>query len=261
MTDYRGLLQGQNGLLVRQRLRLKNFCPCMLQNDYDVGTFPANLNPTEVWEDSVFKANRGLMYMKEESECYDKCCCGNFRAFTMHTYAGSQGEQEVLRYKRPFKCPILCCCFLPWPQEIHTHDGKSDAKIGSVYQDWRCLYAFIGRRYWKVVDGNGATTHIVEQNICCNENMFAPNCFCKVNRFDIKSADETQVVGSIENIWPGCSFRSLFFKNLIDNYRVTFPQNASPEDKANIMGALLLIDFMLFSNAPNQDQGVEVSLG
>jgi len=225
----------------------------MVKNNYDVGLFPANLNATEPWKDDVFKANRGHMYLKEESECLDKCCCGNFRAFTMHTYVGSKSEQEVLRYKRPFKCPILCCCMMPWPQEIHTHDAKSDAKIGSVIQDWRIIPACLGKFYWKVVDGDGATTHVIERNVCCNANMFAPNCICEIHRFDIKSADETQVVGSIENIWAGCSLRSLCFRQLIDNYRLTFPQNATPQDKANLLGALVLIDFMLFSSAPNDD--------
>jgi len=42
---------------------------------------------------------------------------------------------------------------------------------------------------------------------------------------------------------------------MIDNYRLTFPTAATPEDKANILGALLLIDFMIFANADEDRSG------
>jgi len=256
MTDYIGLLQGSNGLLVRQRLRLKNLCVCTLKNEYDLGNFPMNMNPQEAWPDSVFKQSRGLMYASEQSECCDKVCCGRYRAFTMHTYYGSDAGQEVLTYSRPFKCPLICCCVMPWPQEIHTVNTKTGQKLGSVTQDWRCAAALCGRYYWRVADATGATSHVIEQNVCCNANCFAPNCCCEIHKFDIYDPGESQVIGSIENIWPGCSLRTLCCRRLIDNYRLTFPTNASPEHKANLIGALILIDYMMFSNTDDQNQGV-----
>jgi hypothetical protein len=250
MSDYRQVLAHHPGLLVRQRLRLKNFCICLLRNKYDIGSVPQNMDQHEAWPDSVFKHQRGLLYLEEESECMDKFCCGRYRAFTMRTHLGSSDDQpEVLRYKRPFKCPLVCCCLMPWPQEIETINPATNQTIGRTVQDWRCMSALCGRFYWRVSDSTGATSHVLEQNVCCNENMFAPSCCCKIHKLDIKDPSEQHVIGTVENIFPGCTLRTLLCGRMIDNYRLTFPTNASPEDKANLMGALILVDYMIFANA------------
>jgi len=255
MSDYRQVLHHHPGLLVRQRLRVKNMCICLVRNKYDIGSFPLNMDPHEAWPDDVFKHQRGLLYATEESEVINKVCCGKFREFEMHTYLGASHEQpEILRYHRPFKCPLVCCCFMPWPQEIHTVVPSTHQKLGSTVQDWRCLKAACGKFYWRVNDANGATTHVIEQDVCCNENCLAPTCCCPIHKLNIKDPSEERVVGSVENIFPGCSIRTLFCSNLIDNYRLTFPTNATPEDKANILGALFLIDYMVFANADEDRQ-------
>jgi hypothetical protein len=214
------------------------------------------MDPHEAWPDSVFKHQRGLLYAAEESECFDKVCCGRYRAFTMHTYMGSSDDQpEILLFQRPFKCPLVCCCMMPWPQEIHTLNPTTNQKLGTTTQDWRCMSAMCGKFYWKVTDPTNTTTHVIEQDVCCNENCFAPSCCCKIHKINIKDPSEQNVIGSMENIFPGCTLRTLLCGRMIDNYRLTFPTNASPEDKANILGALILVDFMVFANA-DDDQGL-----
>jgi hypothetical protein len=81
MSDYRAVLNNHPGLLVRQRLRLKNLCICMIKNKYDIGSFPQNMDAREAWEDDVFKHQRGLMYATEESECIDKVLLWTFSRF------------------------------------------------------------------------------------------------------------------------------------------------------------------------------------
>jgi len=231
-----------------------NFCICLLKNKYDIGSFPQNMDARDAWDDDVFKHQRGLMYATEESDCIDKVCCGRWRAFTMDVHLGHSDDQpKVLRYRRPFRCPLVCCCFMPWPQEIHTLNTDERA-IGKTTQDWRCLSAMCGKFYWKVSDSSGATTHVLERDVCCNENCFAPSCCCAIHKMNIKDPSEQQIVGSLENIFPGCTLRTLICGNMIDNYRLTFPTSASPEDKANILGALILIDFMIFANADEDRQ-------
>jgi hypothetical protein len=259
MSDYRQALHHHPGLLVRQRLRLKNFCVCLLRNKYDIGSLPLNMDPHEAWPDDVFKHQRGLLYAKEESDVLCKICCHRFRAFELKTYLGSNDDQgdhgEILRYRRPFKCPLTCCCFMPWPQEIHTIVPSTNEELGSTVQDWRCMAALCGKFYWRVQDRNGSTTHIIERDVCCNENCFAPNCCCPIHKLNIKDPSEERVVGTVENIFPGCTLRTILCGRMIDNYRLSFPTNASPEDKANILGALFLVDYMVFANADDDRSG------
>jgi len=253
MGDYKGMLQDQQGLVVRQRLRLKNICACLMRNQYDIAAFPAGQDTNEPWEDPVFKQAviSPLGYGHEESSLLCKCCCGPFREFKMNVHAGNSEHGAVLmNFDRPFKCPIICCCMVPFPQEITTYAGAGDsAKIGMVKQDWRCPSAVCGKTYWKVYDATDSPKYVIEHDVCCNANCLAPSCCCKTRRLDIKDATEANVVGSLENIFPGCTCRTLCCGNLIDNYRLTFPTDASPEDKANLLAALMLVDYMLFSNA------------
>lgn len=253
--NYKNVLGSLPGVLVRQQLRLKNLCVCLLRNKYDIGAFPQGLDPSQPWEDDVFKNQRGLIHAQEESECIDKVCCHRWRAFTMRLHMGQdQHGPEVLRFERPFKCPLLCCCFMPWPQEINAINPQTGEKLGTVKQDWRCCSALCGKMYWKAYDGTGQVTHVFERDVCCNSNMCAPSCCCEIHRINIKDRDEQETVGMVENIFPGCSCRTLCFGNMIDNYRMTFPQNASPEEKATLLSGLMLIDYMIFANADDNQQ-------
>jgi len=250
MNDYRDVLKMHPGLLVRQRLRLKNFCICCIENNYDIGSFPENMDRHEAWPDSVFKHHRGLMYAKEHSDMCDKFLCRRYRAFHMKIHHGSSSDgKEILHFNRPFKCPLVCCCIMPWPQEIKTLDAQTGVELGKTVQDWRCGSACCGRFYWKVYDQAGTVSHVLEQDVCCNENCFAPSCCCQIHKINIKDPHEKDIIGTAENIFPGCTLRTLICGRMIDNYRLTFPTNATSEDKANLLGALILVDFMVFANA------------
>jgi len=249
MTDYRQVLGPLPGVLVRQKLRLKNLCACLLRNKYQIGTFPAGAIPGQPWEDDVFKRQQGLMYATEHSEVINKVCCHRWREFNMSVHAGGDSDgPTLLRFHRPFKCPLLCCCTLPWPQEIHAYDG-SNQHLGMVVQDWRCCEALCGKTYWKAYDAYNTPTHVFKRDVCCNSNCIAPSCCAPIHKISIKNADETEVVGLAENIFPGCTIRTCCFGNMIDNYRLTFPQDSTPENKATLLAGLILLDFMLFANA------------
>ena len=60
----------------------------------------------------------------------------------------------------------------------------------------------------------------------------------QVHRLDITDPSEQRVVGSLENIYPGLSCRTPLCGQLIDNYRLTFPPDASPAQKATLLARL-----------------------
>lgn len=249
--DYTSHLGDLPGITVRQKLLLKNACPCFLRNDYDVGILPGgSLTSEENMTDDEFVATVGHMSMFEKSTTKDKCCFNQFRKFKMDVYGGrEEGTNKILEFDRPFRCPLTCCWLMPWPQELTINNPKDGAAIGKVEQDYRFLPACCGKTYFNVKNSSDVPKYTIKDDICCNANMGAPNMCCKIHKLDILEAgNEENVLGKIENHFPGFSCRSLCCGSLIDNYKVVFPKDASPEDKAAILGALVLIDFVYFSN-------------
>lgn len=158
---------------------------------------------------------------------------------------------------RPCKCTMVLCCFMINPQQIHTHNLKTGQPIhvGKVEQDWRCLPALCGKRYWKAYDSAGAVQYVLKDDLCANgcNNAFAPSCCCKVHHTSIMDAAEVQEVGSVQNIFPGCSCRSLLCSALIDNYKLNLPSDANADARANLLAGLFLVDFMKFNNNDNKN--------
>jgi len=259
------ILGPEKGFLMRQKLDvLEIFCP-MLQkrNKYKVAKLPEGKgDDASDWEDKTFKKalkKGGIFTIKEESDLCCRLCCGPFREFrakvTTSKKAGGE-KQTVAYFHRPFKCTMYCVFCALFPQEITTEDA-SGKELGKTVQDYRFIDACCGKRKWAVHDGDGNKKYIIEDNICCNANMCAPSCFCPVRKLDILDGDdESKVVGSIMNIFPGCNMRGFF--GTADNYKLVFPEDADPAMKMQFMASMVLIDFMLFEKSENEQNGGEI---
>jgi hypothetical protein len=246
MSDH--LFSQNPGILIRQKLRIQNVWVCCQMNKFQIGSFPHGLDPSHAWEDDVFAQQGGLMYAEEESTCLCKTCCGDFREFDLKVYAGHEHGRgpELLRLHRPFRCPCFpCCC----PQEITVTDVQRSKEIGKVVQDFRCLQYFCcASSFWSLQGSDGLQHHVLSRNLCCNSNMCAPTCCCPTSRLDIWDGHETIVEGSLENLFPGCSCRTLCCSSLIDNYRLRFPPASTPNQRATMFAAAILIDYQIFGN-------------
>lgn len=258
MTDALKILGPQKGILMRQKLDLAEaFVAWQWRNKYKVANLPTT--EPEEWTDDAFKSQlkKGhLLTLKEESGCCMRQCCRPRHSFKIKVKGGDDSNadgQTMGEFDRPFQCSMICCFWLICPQVLTaTANGK---ETGKVIHHWPCINnIFLCHRYWRVVDGSGKDVYMIYDNSCCNSNLFAPNCCCKVHTIDIMTPDMTTKVGSIKNIWPGCNLRGCIAT--ADNYVMTFPENASPEDKFNLLGALVLIEYMLFEKQPNQDAAI-----
>lgn len=54
-------------------------------------------------------------------------------------------------------------------------------------------------------------------------------------------------------MFPGCNVRGC--TGTADNYILNFPDAASPADKLNLLGALMLIEYMVFEKKPDNNNG------
>lgn len=236
-------------LLVRQKMdMLEIFCPALQKrNKYKIAAL-ADVNNEEFdnkWNMDAFKDMKTLLKAKEESDCLCRVCCMNLREFSMDISSDAD-DQVLYKIHRPFKCTMICCCMMLFPQELTVSDGQGNV-IGRTVQDFKCIEACCGKTYMKVEDKDGNVQYNVQHNVCCNANMCNPAypCFCPVNHFGIFNADMSEEIGGIDNIWPGCNFQGLCSPET-DNYKMVFPTDATPDQKAMLMGALMLTEYMFF---------------
>lgn len=268
MTDVLQMLAPQKGLLMRQKLDLAEaFVGYEWRNKYKVATLPAGKGATAAeWTDETFSdaLKKGhLLTLKEESDCLERQCCRPRHSLKIKIKGGDDSKAEGVElgeFERPFQCTMLCCCMLFWPQVL---TAKANGKeTGKVIQHWPCINNLIVcNRHWRVVDASGKDVYMIKDDFCCNANMCAPSCFCPVRTIDILTPDMNTKVGSIVDVWPGCNVRGFF--GSADNYILNFPDNASPEDKFNLLGALILIEYMVFEKKPsnNNNNSVAINLG
>lgn len=259
MTDVLQILAPQKGVLMAQRMDLLEALVGWEQrNKYGVSMLPPDGGDPALWEDKTFmkQLKRGhLLSLKEESECCNRQCCRPWHTFSIKVKGGDATTADgvsLAEFDRPFKCTCVCCCFLLNPQVL-TISIKGQ-ETGRVVQHYPCSNSiFCCRRYWRVLDAQGKDTYMIRDDFCCNGNMYAPSLCCRVRNIDILTPDETTKVGSLMNIFPGCNIKGCI--GGFDNYVLTFPETASPTDKLNLLGALILIEYMVFEKKPSNDGG------
>lgn len=255
------IIAPQKGLLIRQKLDIQEImCPALQKrNKYKVASMPEGLGDDgSNWEDKTFKKalkKAPLFTLKEKSEFLPRLCCGAWRGFTVDVAASKKAggsKEKIAEFKRPFKCTMYCTCCLLNPQEI-TSEDKDGNLLGTTVQDFRFCDPFCMKTHWKINDAAGETKYVLENNTCCNSNMFAPTMCCPTYRLDIFDASEENVVGSLIDYWPGCTTRGCL--GTADNFKLEFPSDATPAMKTQLMATAILIDFMLFEKADDDGDG------
>jgi len=251
------------GLLIRQKLDLLEVVtPLEKRNKYKIVGLKSKDDPDfdGKWEDKAFKKADDLMTAKEDSDFLCRQICRSRREFDMKVKLKGKDNDGDLAYKmhRPFKCTIPCFCTVLNPQEIEVEDHEGNL-LGKAVQDMTCAKACCAKAIWKIEDKDGTIIYRMEDNLCCTANMCAPSPCCEVRNISIMTPEWGETSGSLQNIFPGCNLRGLC--GTADNYKLTFPDNATPDQKAVLLGAALLIEYMLFEKSDNdQEGGVSISM-
>jgi len=262
MTNGGGLarLASEEGIMIRQKLDIVEvFCPAFQkENKYKVGGMPKDRDHDDAgdWEDKTFKKSlkhNKLFTMKEKSECMDRICCGNRREFTMKVKAEGSDE-AVAKFHRPFNCVSMLGPGFNCGQHIIAEDA-SGAEIGKTEYDFRCVEnCCMNKTKFVVSDANGDKKYVIEDDLCCNANMFAPTLCCPARKMDIYNSDETEVVGSLTDYFPGCGARGCL--GTADNFKLIFPKDADVKMRTQLMASVVLIDFLIFEKSENDNDGV-----
>ncbi|KAK1168536.1 phospholipid scramblase 2-like isoform X1 [Acipenser oxyrinchus oxyrinchus] len=167
-----------------------------------------------------------VFFAAEENDCCTRYWCGPLRPFTIKVL--DNYGQEVLTLNRPLKCASCCypCCL----QELEVQAPPGNP-IGYVIQDWHPLkpkFTIQNERKEPVLKIEGPVCHCK----CCSDVVF-----------EVKSVDETHVVGKICKQWTGF-LREAYTD--ADNFGIQFPMDLDVKIKAVMVGACFLIDFMYF---------------
>jgi hypothetical protein len=240
------VMDGTTGMMVRQ---VPKYCfPQLRMNEYKVAQASPEHFTEEtrnVWDEAHFKDAPQIMNMKEDTTIPCKICCLNKRE-TKINVTGNDGS-EYFTMEKPMKLAIPIYCFLVCPEEITTKNNKGET-IGRVVHDFRCVdETCLGKQWNKIEDASGAPLYYVENNICCNKNMFAPSFCCKEREFAIWDAAQQNQVGHYSNLFS-CNIKRLCLPGM-DQYKIKLPEGATAEQKALILSSMVLHEFMLFEKA------------
>lgn len=177
-----------------------------------------------------------VYFAAEDTDMCMRQCCGPQRSFVIHI-TDNMG-QELIRLTREFKCCAgNCWCA---NSDACAHEVQIESPVGQVIgfvrqecSAWAPNFSIRDAQHNIVLRIHGP---------CCVLNM--PCC---EDQFNVSSADDTQDVGQISKQ------RGIqeFFVDA-NTFGATFPQNLDVKMKANLLGAVFLIDFMYFERSGNK---------
>ena len=219
-----------SGAIIRQQIEyLEVLTGCETQNRYHV----------------FLQSPMGLKYAfkcSERSTCCARCCCaGDCRSLEMiirHVISLDQLQGDLakvfIRCDKP--CKIGCCCMCRPVMDVRLAD--SGVRLGTVREPFTCcdldseVYDSVGNLKYEV---EGDCCQI---GLCCGADME------KLASIEFIIKENGRAVGMMRKL--GASFGEFFTK--ADSYQITFPPNATPEEKMLLIIDGLMIDYQYFEN-------------
>lgn len=224
-------LASVKSVLVRQKYGLlPNLTGCVRRNKYSV----YGLSDSDIIEkqSKIFKC-------KEKANICAKQFCGpQCRGFKMdmnhRDYLDKDFDKETFLYfSRPFKCTM--CCFGRPEVEVEWNEGGRRIILGRIKDPQSfChikmeVYDAVGAvRY--MIQGSGLQCGVICEAECCTHVKLI-----------IKNSSDIEV-GSLSRI---NSFSKGFCVTATD-FKITFPLVSTPEDRALLTAATIMLDYMYF---------------
>lgn len=195
------------------------------------------------------EAFRRLIFeCKETSDFMDRNCApGQCRAIDLVLLKAGSGRdrQVVLKMTKPCQC--TCCCASRPEMKIYLTEGGRDAYLGMITEPWTCCH-----HSYEVFDATGSRRYTLTAD--CSQCGFFCKCpceACETIRFDVTSGESRHPEPPIFKKGTGNCLKNSI--SSVDYFSVPFPANASWSDKALLLAATLMIDYMKFEEKPDKD--------
>jgi hypothetical protein len=176
------------------------------------------------------QAGRPMYHCQEESGACMRQCCKSNRSFNLHIK--DTNNNPVLLIERPYRFfwqEILI-------RDVSCGNGFDSTVLGTVQRS--CSFC---SRDFIVINAQGQKLFKI------SSGLFSPWSFYV---YDTRTGAE---IGIIQKKWSGLA-QELFTD--ADNFGIQYPRNLSKQQKALLMAATFLIDFMYFEdNDANSNRG------
>lgn len=275
-------LAAVRGLYIKQDISwVEQLTGCDTQNKYQVSAWDPERSAAAEAADGLAKdgiVSEPLLKFAEKSNWCLRQLLKAGRGFHMAafpisprigTFAMPLREQpfapmdwpDTLVFERPFKC-TMACFFRPRLRVRSNAMGY----IGEAYSPFTCMNPIIHVRpptelpadapanvAAEVTAELGKTWYVVRGE-CCQWGLHAAmlpfsNCCKKVSFYiyDPRDTSFSTPLGEIARVFGGCCREAL---TVADSFTITFPQNADPIKRATLLGAVMLLEYMLFVKEP-----------
>ncbi|KAK3611372.1 hypothetical protein CHS0354_036570 [Potamilus streckersoni] len=214
-------------LIIKQKVELLEVLTgCETQNKYEIFN----------------SLNQQIYYAKEESSFCMRYWCGPNRGFIIHIT--DNDGQEVMTLTREFKCCAGCCwCADACCGFLLRVEAPPGNVVGYCKQRTSCCAL-----HMDLLDAAMQPLFKIWgpccpcQCICCPSDINFPVK-------DINNPDKVQA--NIAKMWAGAMREML---TDADTFGVTFPLEMDVKQKATIIGAVFLLEFIVFETQKNNNQ-------
>lgn len=225
-------LESRSGVFIKQKVSAAEVITgCDTENVYYV--YPTN-SEGDKKDKKIFKA-------KEKSGCcVRQCMNADCRPFKLKINLEDEDEnvdgEPFLMVDRPCRCTFLCC---NRPEMLVSYvENGSSSLLGKIKDPWNCCDLVLD-----VFDKDENLKYQINGN-CCQLGLCCkwPCEPCQTIDFEIRTPSGDRIAG-LQKRSAGC-MKSMLTN--ADNFSLQFPHNATAEDKALLMCAVMFLDFRHF---------------
>ena len=178
----------------------------------------------------------------ERSGCCARVCCSNncrtIEIDIRHVKSANEDPDLAKLFisaKKP--CACSCCCFCRPHLDIKLADSQQ--YLGTIREPCTCCDIET-----EIYDKNKQLKYGVIGN-CCQFGLCCGSSAEKMAEIQFKIIQEGKVVGMMRKLTS--SFGEFFTK--ADSYKISFPSDATPEDKMLLICSGLLVDYQNFEKS------------